>query len=291
MNGVVITANRNFLNALGYSLDDIVGKHHGMFVYPLDREGPEHLEFWVRLGRGEYQTGEYRLIRKDGKEVWLQSSCNPILDLNGKPFKVVQYATDTTRQVLVRIGNERVRGMLEAVVAGADELNASVREISQTMVKSKEKATGAVERVAAADAQAKRLADAAQSMSGIVDLINNITGQINLLALNATIESARAGDAGRGFAVVASEVKNLASQARQATDRIDREIGSLNGISGEVVDALNAIKQAMADVNEYVTSTAAAVEEQSAVTSQMSSSMQLAAAEAAAIAEGRAGAT
>ena len=75
-------------------------------------------------------------------------------------------------------------------------------------------------------------------MSGIVQLIGDITGQINLLALNATIESARAGEAGRGFAVVASEVKNLANQAKQATDKIGQEIGNLNGISGDVVAAL-----------------------------------------------------
>ena len=78
-----------------------------------------------------------------------------------------------------------------------------------------------------------------QAMSGIVELIGNITGQINLLALNATIESARAGEAGRGFAVVASEVKNLANQAKQATDKIGEEIESMNGISGDVVGALN----------------------------------------------------
>ena len=125
-------------------------------------------------------------------------------------------------------------------------------------------------------------------MSGIVELIGNITGQINLLALNATIESARAGEAGRGFAVVASEVKNLANQAKQATDKIGAEIESLNSISGDVVTALETIKQAIQNVSEYVTSTAAAVEEQSTVTSEMSSSMQRAADEARAIAAGAA---
>ena len=75
-------------------------------------------------------------------------------------------------------------------------------------------------------------------MSSIVQLIGDITGQINLLALNATIESARAGEAGRGFAVVAAEVKNLANQAKQATDKIEQEIGNLNGISADVVEAL-----------------------------------------------------
>jgi methyl-accepting chemotaxis protein len=121
-------------------------------------------------------------------------------------------------------------------------------------------------------------------MSGIVQIIQDITGQINLLALNATIESARAGEAGRGFAVVASEVKNLAGQAKQATEKITEEIESLNGISGDVVGALSAIRREMQNVAEFVTSTAAAVEEQTTVTGEMSASMQRAAAEAAAMA-------
>ena len=286
LDGTIIHANENFLRALGYTLGEISGRQHSMFIDQAERESPAYRAFWAALNRGEFQAGEFKRIGKNGKEVWIQASYNPILDLNGKPFKVVKYASDITRQVLVRMGNERVRSMMESVAAGAEELNTSVREISAAMVKSKETALGAVERVAVADSQAKRLSDAAQAMSGIVEIIGNITGQINLLALNATIESARAGEAGRGFAVVASEVKSLANQAKQATDKIDTEIESLNGISGDVVTALDTIKKAIQDVSEYVTSTAAAVEEQSTVTSEMSSSMQRAADEANAIAAG-----
>jgi methyl-accepting chemotaxis protein len=271
MDGTIIGANQNFLKTVGYALDEIRGRHHSMFVDPSERDGTAYREFWAALNRGEYQAAEYKRIGKGGKEVWIQASYNPILD--------------TTAQVLVRMGNERVRGMMESVAAGAEELNASVREISEAMTKSRETASTAVGRVEAADAQAKRLNEAAQAMSGIVELIGSITGQINLLALNATIESARAGEAGRGFAVVASEVKNLATQAKQATDKIGQEISNLNGISGDVVSALDSIKQAIQGVSEYVTATAAAVEEQSTVTGEMSSSMQRAAAEAKAIAQ------
>ena len=284
IDGVILDANENFLNALGYTLAEIKGKHHCMFVDPNERDAPAYREFWASLAGGQYQAAEYKRIGKGGKEVWIQASYNPILDLNGRPFKVVKYATDTTRQVLTRMGNERVRAMMEQVAAGSEELNASVREISEAMTKSRSTAMDTVGEVDAADAQANRLNEAAQAMSGIVELIGHITGQINLLSLNATIESARAGEAGRGFAVVAQEVKSLANQAKQATDRIGAEIESLNSISGEVVGALAKIKKAIQTVSEYVTSTAAAVEEQSTVTAEMSSSMQRAANEAAAIA-------
>jgi methyl-accepting chemotaxis protein len=283
MGGHVLTANANFLNAMGYTLGEIQGKHHSTFVLPEERDSASYREFWTSLNRGEFQSAEYARVGKGGRKVWIQASYNPIRDLNGKPFKVVKYASDVTAQVIARMKSDAVRGMMESVAAGAEQLNASVREISEAMTKSRDTASNAVDRVEAADQQAQRLSDAAVSMSSIVQLIGDITGQINLLALNATIESARAGEAGRGFAVVASEVKNLANQAKQATDKIEQEIGNLNGISSEVVDALNNIKNAIQTVNEYVSSTAAAVEEQSTVTHEMSASMRRAAEEAASI--------
>src|SRR5580698_7333487 len=282
MDGTIITANENFLGAVGYRLDEIKGKHHSIFVPP-NEQGDAYREFWASLNRGEFQAAEYKRVGKGGKEIWIQASYNPIRDLNGKPYKVVKYATDTTAQVIARMKSESVRGMMESVAAGAEQLNTSVREISEAMVKSKDTASAAVDRVELADQQAQRLSTAAGAMSNIVELIGDITGQINLLALNATIESARAGEAGRGFAVVAAEVKNLANQAKQATDKIGSEIGNLNGISSDVVDALGAIKSAIQSVSEYVASTAAAVEEQSTVTEDMSSSMRRAAEEAAGI--------
>lgn len=115
-------------------------------------------------------------------------------------------------------------------------------------------------------------------MSGIVDTIRTIAEQINLLALNATIESARAGEAGKGFAVVASEVKNLAKQAASATEQITREITGVQTLSSEVAGSLQTIRVSVQSVQDYVTGTASAVEEQSAVAREMSQNMQSAAA-------------
>jgi methyl-accepting chemotaxis protein len=98
MDGTVVTANDNFLKALGYTLDEIKGRHHSMFVDEAFRQSYEYKEFWAALNRGEYQAAEYKRLGKGGKEVWIQASYNPIMDLNGKPFKVVKYATDITPQ-------------------------------------------------------------------------------------------------------------------------------------------------------------------------------------------------
>ncbi|MCK1513246.1 PAS domain-containing methyl-accepting chemotaxis protein [Bradyrhizobium sp. 190] len=278
MDGTIKWANPNFLGAVGYTLGEIEGKHHSMFVEALERASPQYVQFWQALNRGEYQAGEYKRLAKGSREIWIEASYNPILDPNGKPFKVVKYAADVTAKAVARMKAEEARALIESVAAGSEEMSASIREISQTMVKSREVVVAAVDQVGSAGAQATRLSAAADSMSGIIELIGNITSQINLLALNATIESARAGEAGRGFAVVASEVKSLANQAKQATDRITSEIDALNGVSADVVGALGAIRSAISHVSEYVTSTAAAVDEQSTVTNDMSTNMQRAAA-------------
>ncbi len=94
LDGKILDANENFLDTMGYTLDEIKGRHHSMFVDEEYRRSAQYKEFWAALNRGEYQSAEYRRIGKGGKEVWLQASYNPILDLNGKPFKVVKFATD-----------------------------------------------------------------------------------------------------------------------------------------------------------------------------------------------------
>jgi len=100
LDGTIITANENFLKTLGYSLGEIQGKHHSMFVEPATRDSAAYREFWASLNRGEYQSAEYKRIGKGGKEVWILASYNPILDEKGKPFKVVKFATDVTEQKL-----------------------------------------------------------------------------------------------------------------------------------------------------------------------------------------------
>jgi methyl-accepting chemotaxis protein len=303
LKGVILDANENFCGAVGYSLAEIKGKHHSLFVEKASRDSAEYREFWETLGRGEFQAGQFKRIAKGGREIWIEASYNPVLDAGGKPYKVVKYATDISAQAemlasvkamidknfaeidsAVSRSDQEAGSALSAaretsqnvqtMASAAEELAASVQEISQSMAQSRSATESAFALVETASAHTRRLSDAATAMGSIVGLIQTIAGQINLLALNATIESARAGDAGRGFAVVAQEVKNLANQAASATEQISTEIEGVQSVSQEVVGSLHAIQASVETMRNHVVVTAASVEEQSAVTQDMSMSMQ-----------------
>jgi len=100
MDGTIITANDNFLNVMGYSLGEVQGKHHSIFAEPEFAASEEYKDFWAKLNRGEFEAKEYKRLGKGGREVWIRASYNPILDLNGNPYKVVKFATDITAQKL-----------------------------------------------------------------------------------------------------------------------------------------------------------------------------------------------
>ncbi|WP_445619398.1 methyl-accepting chemotaxis protein [Kushneria sp. Sum13] len=96
--GIIVDANENFLSAVGYSLDEIKGKHHRLFCDPEESASAEYRTFWQKLGRGEFDAGEYRRFGKNGREIWLQATYNPILDDTGKPVRVIKFASDITTQ-------------------------------------------------------------------------------------------------------------------------------------------------------------------------------------------------
>jgi methyl-accepting chemotaxis protein len=121
LDGTIRTANQNFLAMLGYTLDELRGRGHGMLLEPGSRESTEQHALWARLARGEYDAGQYKRIAKGGREVWIQASYNPILDAEGKPFKIVKYATDITAQVNFSEQLQRAVQETQAVVAAAAE--------------------------------------------------------------------------------------------------------------------------------------------------------------------------
>ncbi|MEM9965474.1 MAG: PAS domain-containing methyl-accepting chemotaxis protein [Asticcacaulis sp.] len=302
--GHILTANGNFLNALGYSLQEIAGQHHRLFCDPDYIQNEAYRRFWSDLAKGEYQAGEYRRLAKGGRELYIQATYNPILDDTGAVVKVVKFAVDITAAVHRRQRSEAANrslgvlieqisgahsmasqashasdetgAIIQSVASASEELSQSVREISNSMFNAKSGVEGVFKYAETANSSAGLLNSSATSMNNVVALIQGIAAQINLLALNATIESARAGEAGKGFAVVASEVKSLANQAADSTRKIADEIASMQEITAEVVNALNLISGGMNTVLENVASVAGALEQQNAATGSISADMQTA---------------
>lgn len=163
---------------------------------------------------------------------------------------------------------------VHTVAAAAEELSASVQEITKQVARSASIAHNAVSEARQADETVQSLSAAAQKIGDVVDLINDIAEQINLLALNATIEAARAGEAGKGFAVVASEVKTLATQTANATGEITAQIAAIQSVSGNATAVIKGISSTINEMNSISSSIAAAVEEQGAATKEIARNIQ-----------------
>jgi methyl-accepting chemotaxis protein len=267
LDGVILEANENFLQTMGYTFDEIKGRHHSIFIEPGTERSAEYQQFWANLRLGRSESRVFRRYGKHGREVWIQASYNPILDLNGKPFKVVKFATDVTGMVKLR---DTTSANAESVAAATTELSASIGEINRSMAESR-KATDAILATTSTSQEAStNLLDSMRLMESIASLIRDIAGKVNILALNAAIEAARAGEAGKGFAVVASEVKNLANQTATATDKIVTEISGVQAISEKVARSVQETMKGVKLVNDYVQSVAVAMEEQSAATREIS---------------------
>lgn len=445
LDGTVLEANELFLKTLGYRLDEIKGKHHSMFVEPAARASSDYRQFWTKLADGQGHSGRFKRIGKGGREVWIQASYNPILDLNGRPFKVVKFATDITAEIAkeqvnvryasitdnnpmgvayadtnlvlrymndslkkllrpleaylpvkvddmvgqsidmfhknpahqrrmiadpttfpvfsrVRLGpewidlhvsatyddrgeyigptltwtrvtdkvvaeerekkaagdlrstleevgknaqslasaseeltvvaqqmsanseetaaqagvvsgaSEQVSKNVQTVAASAEEMSISVREIAKNASEAARVATSAVAVADATNRTVTKLGESSVEIGKVIKVITSIAQQTNLLALNATIEAARAGEAGKGFAVVANEVKELAKQTAAATEDISQKIEAIQNDTRGAVTAISQIGKIIAQINEFQTTIAGAVEEQAATTNEIARS-------------------
>lgn len=269
--GTIITANQLFLATVGYTLAEIKGKHHRIFMFDEDAATPEYADFWRSLSAGNFNQGEFRRVSRSGEELWLQGAYNPILDAKGAVVRVVKGVANITEQVNAK---EHASSVGNSIAQSVTEMSSAIEEISQRVSRTADLAKTAEENAGAATEIVNELNAGSVNIGKVVSLIEGLAEQTNLLALNATIEAARAGESGRGFAVVASEVKELANQTAKATSDISASIEGIQGNINDVVSAIQGIANGVTEVSTNTTGVAASVEEQSVLMSGLSSTAE-----------------
>ena len=256
----VVSANENFQKTMGYTLAELIGKQHREFVTREEAESTQYKAFWNSLRRGTFEAGLFKRISKQGNEVWIQATYNPIINLEGKVYKVVKFATDVTEHVKAQGRTEAIRQVVAQTVG---EMNHTIREVSRRVQDTATLATRAETLAKATEQKTQHLDRSSKTIGDVVGVIGDIARQTNLLALNATIEAARAGNAGQGFAVVASEVKRLADQTSHSLSEISRNVSSIQTSVVDVIKGSREINHAISEVSANTTTVASAIEEQS----------------------------
>jgi methyl-accepting chemotaxis protein len=209
LQGNILDANENFLATVGYRLEEIKGQHHGMFVDPLYRQSQEYRGFWAKLGRGEFDAGQYKRIGKDGHEIWIEASYNPILDMNGKAVKVVKYATDITEITEQRKAAERVKEISNMVASAAAEMRATAESMAKTAQDASQRATSVSNAAQVASTNVQTVSAAGEELSASIgEIARQVAESTNITQL-AVAETQKTSSAIQSLADAAQKIGNV----------------------------------------------------------------------------------
>jgi methyl-accepting chemotaxis protein len=223
MDGTIITANQNFLDAMGYQLSEIEGQHHRIFVDPEFAASGEYTEFWTQLRAGNFQAGELPRVAKTGEVVWLQAAYNPVLDADGKAYKVVKNAVDITEQKLaalkgventanlIRNFEDNVKGVVEQVASAAEEMSASSATMKEGSENGARKASSAVSSSEQSSSNMEMIAAATEEMTQSVEEISRRVNESSEISKSAVTESEAANEKIKGLAVAAEKIGEVVS--------------------------------------------------------------------------------